>query len=161
MAPVNRFVRDIGAVAGFGWRRVQFPTETVIQCKVRAQFEFILSEDVVLFGALPLRPQRYTGPGTEGQKRIVTKVAHKHLAQAGRNAQKVVDGSLQAVQVGCRNAGCSSVSNSGKSEGCGGWPGNCRKGNSWGEAGASHVAALIVVLIHSNVQAESHNMLAT
>ena len=79
--------------------------------------------------------------------------------QRSGNAEQVVDGALQTVQVGGGDAGGGPGAERGQGE-AGRRAGGTRQGNGGHQAGAAHVAALVVVLVHADVDAEANHVRA-
>ena len=88
LAAVDDLVRNIYAVTGFGGWSVDFPTHTIADAHIAAEFVFVLSEEVVLLGALALSPEadRFFA-GLEGKKCIAPEVADEAMSKLGGNAE--------------------------------------------------------------------------
>ena len=100
LAAVDGLIGNVGAAAGFGGGRVHFPADAVADGEVATKFELILREEVVLAGALSLRPERYAFvAGAEGEEGVVRDVAEEDLGESGGDSEKVIDCALKTCEI--------------------------------------------------------------
>ena len=147
-AAVNVLVGNIDTVARFCRRRIHFPADTITEGDVLTELVLVLRVEVVLFHALTLCPKRHLLAAAEGLEGVIDHVTKEHLSQTGRDAQQVIVGALQAVEVN----GCDSGEGS-----CGQTrrhPGGARERDSRYQARATYVTALVIVLVHADVRAD-------